>query len=175
MGVFLLIITDINPPITSVPKDKGHTSTKTKLSKLSSCPSLFKAASIAAPYATASSAFIVFNIFFLFSKNSEIKFWICGILVEPPIRTTSVISFLVKPDSLIVFFNASIHWLNNDLHILLISIWVRSNTKSSSCVKELISIWESTDIDNSFFASSQAIFNLLKAFWLFEISISVSF
>lgn len=85
---FLGIRTVITPPAVSIPRDNGVTSNNNMSCTFDPPVFVRTAPYIAAPYATASSGFIdLFGSLPL--KYSWISYWIFGILVEPPTKTTS--------------------------------------------------------------------------------------
>ena len=105
----------ITPPIVSIPRDKGVTSSnKTSFTSPERTPPW-----IAAPTATTSSGFTPFEGAFL--KCFSTTAWIAGILVEPPTKITSSISEAVIPAS----FKALWHGL--------IVFWISLSESCSNC------------------------------------------
>ena len=92
----------ITLPIVSIPSDKGVTSKR----RTSSTSPERTPPWIAAPTATTSSGFTPFDGFF--PNKASTSFWIIGILVDPPTRITSSISFFVKLASFKAFLTGSI-------------------------------------------------------------------
>ncbi|KAG8126575.1 hypothetical protein E2320_021724, partial [Naja naja] len=88
--VLRLIKAVITPPAVSIPRESGATSSSRRSCTFSDLSPIRIAACTAAPYATASSGFmLLFSSFPL--KKSWSNFWILGIRVEPPTRTISLI------------------------------------------------------------------------------------
>ena len=104
---------------TLIPKENGTILKISKLDIISMWLYKIFSDSRAAPYATTSSGFIEsFILISLFSeKKSLIIFFIIGILVEPPVKITSLISLgkilLSENNFVIVFTNL----FNKGLHI----------------------------------------------------------
>ena len=97
----------ITLPIVSIPSESGVTSSnKTSFTSPVNTPPC-----IAAPIATTSSGLTPLEGFF--PKNFSTLSCITGILVDPPTRITSSISFILSPASSIAFFTGSIDLLTN--------------------------------------------------------------
>ena len=105
--VFDSISLVITFPIVSIPSDNGVTSSR----RTSSTSPERTPPWIAAPTATTSSGLTPLEGFL--PNNDSTSFWIIGILVEPPTRITSSISFLVRLASFRAFFTGSIDLLTN--------------------------------------------------------------
>ena len=151
----------ITLPIVSIPSDKGVTSR----SNTSSTSPERTPPWIAAPTATTSSGFTPLDGFF--PNKASTSFWIIGILVEPPTKITSSISFLVKPASLRAFLTGSIDLFtkssDNCSNLALVRVVTKCLGPDDVAVTygRLISVW--ADDDSSILAFSAASFNLCRA------------
>ena len=151
----------ITPPIVSIPKESGVTSSnKTSFTSPVNTPPW-----IAAPTATTSSGFTPLEG--AFSKYFSTTDCIAGILVDPPTKITSSISDGLNPAS----FIAALHGLivfcmslsANCSNWALVSVLTRCFGPEAVAVTygRLISVWD--EDDNSTFAFSAASFSLCKA------------
>ena len=159
--VFDSISLVITLPIVSIPSDRGVTSN----SNTSSTSPERTPPWIAAPTATTSSGLTPFDGF-LPNKDST-SFWIIGILVEPPTKITSSISFLVRLASFNAFLTGSIDLLTNSSdncsNLALVNVVTKCLGPDDVAVTygKLISVC--VDEESSILAFSAASFSLWSA------------
>ena len=159
--VFLSISFVDTLPNVSIPKDNGVTSNN----KISSTSPAKTPPCMAAPNATTSSGLTLW--FGSFSKISFTFSWILGIRVEPPTKTTSLISDGERPASLIAFTHGSIvlstKSATNFSNFARVKVRFKCLGPEESAVINGKFISVCFDVDNSFFAASLASLNRCNA------------
>ena len=165
MDVGIVVLRSINvfirPPIISIPKDNGVTSSNTT----SLTSPVITPAWIAAPIATTSSGLTPlcgsFPISFLTAS------WTAGIRVEPPTKITSSISEVDKPASFNAWRVGSIVFLINESanssNLERVKLISKCNGPFSPAEMNGNEIWVWETPDKSFLAFSAASFNLCNA------------
>ena len=163
MVVFLSINLVATPPIVSIDKDKGVTSSN-KISPAPASPANFPPW-MEAPRATHSSGFKLFDG--SFPVNCFTLSWTAGIRVEPPTNSTWPSSEEVIPASFKAFWTgiavlSTKSWVNSS-NFALVRFMSKCFGPSDVAVIKGKLIFVVVAEDNSFFAFSAASFSLCKA------------